>query len=922
MRPTRTTVLLTAGLVTLLGIPAAMAAETPSNLYVNNLAGSNCSDSGAGTQAVPYCTVSAAAKVVRPGQTVQIRPGKAYGENVVVERSGEPGKPITFVTERLPGDGERNKAALGKDKTLTVSGASHVVLRDLHGSGLLKVTGSTDVELDRIASMDGDIVVGGASTDVRLTRSMVSDVRIEGGARGTVLSRNWIRNYDEDGVTATDAPGTVVTNNTLYIDCSAAVSLSGASTGSALFNNLVYPVDFTPCPSGKQHTGISVSQSAAAGTRADYNLLIDGGKSQLSAYNWAGAAYETAAALKAATGQGAHDILPPSASGVVDEVDGSPAIDSGDPTAPGVLPTDRLGRPIADDPRVPNTGKDGGFIDRGANEKQDGLDETWMVVNPDHAPVGTVVEVQAVSDSDWPTAMTYEVDFGDGSAPVVTRQGGDPHGRATHVYGKPGDYVVKVAAVNGVGKKVFAQKPTKVTPAGPLTANFTSAPVLPSSDNPIERISPLTIAVDTAASAAPWPVENVTVDFGDGSRPALGNQLGNFRYAYGTPGEYQVTVSLKDIKGAESKVTRTVKVDYAASGYVATEPFRLLDSRSSGGALRGGVPTSAVLPVGLNVPNHVMSGSMASVVLNVTVTNATQDAFVSVAPYAQERPSTSNLNVRAGGTVSNTVTVPVSALGQAWFTLNAGQADLIVDFVGYYQPNIGQKFSPIVPNRVVDTRNAGGAVAGGTTRTVKVAGVAGIPADAKAVAVNLTSTDATSNSFVVAYPDPAKRPEVSNLNPEPGRAKSNQVIVPVGPNGTITLYNHWGSAHLIVDAVGYYGKDGKALFTPVVPKRLGDTRLTGKVAAGATTTVAGVPAGAVGAVVNLTATESEGAGYLTAYGFGSARPDASSLNTLPGLTVPNHVTTPVGDGRISVFNGPWGGSTHVITDLLGYFTQG
>lgn len=75
-------------------------------------------------------------------------------------------------------------------------------------------------------------------------------------------------------------------------------------------------------------------------------------------------------------------------------------------------------------------------------------------------------------------------------------------------------------------------------------------------------------------------------------------------------------------------------------------------------------------------------------------------------------------------------------------------------------------------------------------------------------------------------------------------------------------------------------------------------------------------------MLNLTATESTGAGFLTAHAFGSARPEASSLQTLPGLTVSNHVTTPVADGRISVYNSQWGGPNHVIADLLGYFTQG
>ncbi|WP_329382575.1 PKD domain-containing protein [Streptomyces sp. NBC_01351] len=923
MRPTRTTILLSAGLVSLLGFPAgaASAAETLTDLYVNNQDDTKCSDAGAGTQAAPYCTITAATKVVQPGQTVRIATGRTYDEDFVVDRSGEPGKPITFVADQI-GSAE---VGLGQGKTLSVSGASHVVVRGVLSSSGVQVTRSSDVELDQIRASKGTlaaVVVGEASSDVRISRSLLSGVRVEGGSQRTVISRSMLWSGSGPVVRAVDAPGTVVTNNDLEGYCGSTVSIEGSSTGSGAFNNVFFTnAANTRCKSTDPRHAIAVSASAVAGTRADHNLIALNPALPFLPYSWSGNGYKDQAAFQAATGQGAADILPPTSDGI-GKMEGSPTIDSADPTAPGVLPTDIDGDPTADDPRVPNTGKNGGHLDRGAYELQDALSRVLMHLAPAHAPVGTEVEVQAVSDSKWPTAMAYEVDFGDGSTPVVTKQGNGPHGLAKYVYSRPGDYVVKVAAVNGVGKKVFTENQIKVTAAGPLTAGFTATPLLPTSDNPIGRIAPLTVAIDTGASATPWPVERVTVDFGDGSFPGQDDQLGSIQHAYDRPGEYQVTVSLKDIKGAESKVTKSVKADYAPSGYVSSTPFRLLDTRPTGGRLRGGVPAAASMPVGLTMPGRVTSGGMASVVLNVTVTNATQDAFLAVSPYAQDRPTTSNLNVPAGGTVSNTVTVPVSALGQTWFTLNAGQADLIVDFVGYYQPNIGQKFSPINPARLADTRTEAGALGGGQTRTVKVAGVAGIPADVKAVAFNLTSTDATSNSFVVAYPDPAKRPDVSNLNPEPGKAKANQVIVPVAPDGTITLYNHWGSTHLIVDAVGYYGQDGKGLFTPVVPQRLGDTRVTGKLGAGTTTTVGGVPAGALGAVVNLTATESTGAGYLTAYGFGATRPDASSLNTLPGLTIPNHVTTPVGDGKINVYNGPWGGSTHVITDLLGYFTQG
>jgi hypothetical protein len=88
--------LLAAGMI---AVPAATAhgaqsADTAATLYVNGLAG--CSDSGAGTQAVPFCSIQAAADVVNPGQTVDIE-GTAHYAPFTVTRSGMPSAPITFI---------------------------------------------------------------------------------------------------------------------------------------------------------------------------------------------------------------------------------------------------------------------------------------------------------------------------------------------------------------------------------------------------------------------------------------------------------------------------------------------------------------------------------------------------------------------------------------------------------------------------------------------------------------------------------------------------------------------------------------------------------------------------------------------------------------------------------------------------------
>jgi hypothetical protein len=80
---------------------------------------------------------------------------------------------------------------------------------------------------------------------------------------------------------------------------------------------------------------------------------------------------------------------------------------------------------------------------------------------------------------------------------------------------------------------------------------------------------------------------------------------------------------------------------------------------------------------------------------------------------------------------------------------------------------------------------------------------------------------------------------------------------------------------------------------------------------------AGVPVGALAAVLNVTVTEAQGAGFVTVFPCGSVRPVASSLNYGVGSTIPNGVIAKLGDGgKVCLFvsNG-----THLIADVTGYF---
>ena len=243
-------------------------------------------------------------------------------------------------------------------------------------------------------------------------------------------------------------------------------------------------------------------------------------------------------------------------------------------------------------------------------------------------------------------------------------------------------------------------------------------------------------------------------------------------------------------------------------------------------------------------------------------------------------------------------------------------------------------FTPLTPTRLFDTRHGPGPVgklAAGATLDVVVAGEQGVPADAEAVVVNLTATEATDDGFVTAFPTGYPRPLASNLNLRSGQTAPNLVVVPLGGGGAVSFYTQSGT-HLLGDVLGYFTPSEAATagrYVPLPPERLFDTRepggSSGIVAAGTTRSVAvlgqgSLPASGVSAVVvNLTGTEAVGAGFVTAWG-GGERPTASTLNLAgAGDENANLAVVPVAaDGSIQLYSQR---GVHLVGDAVGYFTD-
>ena len=245
--------------------------------------------------------------------------------------------------------------------------------------------------------------------------------------------------------------------------------------------------------------------------------------------------------------------------------------------------------------------------------------------------------------------------------------------------------------------------------------------------------------------------------------------------------------------------------------YAPVSPVRVLDTRNGTGGFSSPVGAGKSIALQITGKNGVPATGVTAVVLNVTATGGTANSFVTAYPDGTTRPAEgSNLNFTKGETIPNLVTVPVGSDGKVDLFNNAGSVNLVADLQGYYTTSGGSGLATAGPVRVLDTRNGTGGfsspVGAGKSIALQITGSNGVPASGvTAVILNVTATGGTASSFVTAYPDGTTRPaQGSNLNFTKGETIPNLVIVPVGSDGKVDLYNNAGSVNLVADLFGYF----------------------------------------------------------------------------------------------------------------------
>ncbi|MBR7832224.1 right-handed parallel beta-helix repeat-containing protein [Actinospica durhamensis] len=849
---------------------AAQATAAGATLYVNNTV-SACSDSGTGTQAAPYCNVQAAFSAVQAGGTVIIVAG-TYAIPATLSTSGTADAPIT-VSFGTPGATFSNGTSPSLS-ALTLANASYVNVDNAYvtGSGpsAISVTDSSHVTFagGEVSGGATGLAISGASSDDSVTRLI-----FEGPTTAAVS----IGPGATDTVIATDyvlqgGEGIVVdgASGTDVVGnelkaCDANVSVSGGATDTTVENNLI-------------DLGLdSFTFDCAAPTPLGLSVDADSAASTTEKYDsilawtytpieWAGVDYDSSAAFQAATGQGAQEVVRVGAS--MPGAGPSDYVDDADALAPGETSTDFLGNSREDDPYQPNTGTGVGYYDRGAFESTDNFAAQIDQATPVSGTASTVSLAWNV-DGGWaecPSNYNVTIDWGDGNSSTVS--------------GKP--------------------------------------------------CASASTAADTAATASK---AGTTAKVSPADQGCEGECVSS-THAYAGPGTYGITFSASD--GTVS-VTRTASFTTLAADYRAYGPSRILDTRKGVGASKAKIQQGKYVKLKVAGVGGIPA-DVTAVALNLTVTDAVGNGYVSAEADGVGTPKVSNLNYLSGQTVANSAIVSVDTDGYIDIYNCGGSvtntADLIADVTGYFVPAAASGYGPVALSRILDTRKGIGApaapVAGGGSVPVTVAGVDAIPASGvTAVAVHVTVTDTAGNGWVAAVPDGAGVPSTSTLNYLKGQTVSNTVIVPVGADGAIRLYNGGSStpADLIVDVAGYFSASAPNYYVPLsTATRPVDTRKSGSTALqkDASSHFWLVSSSNLAAVVgNLTVTEPTANGFITAYPDGVTLPAVSNVNFLTGQTQASLAildTNASEQAATNVYNGSTG-TTELIIDVFGYFAS-
>jgi parallel beta-helix repeat protein len=349
-------------------MPGALAAAS-TTLYVAN-SDPSCSNTGPGTAAQPFCTISAAAANAVAGNAVQVAAG-TYNEPVSPANSGTASAPIVYTAAPgasvTVGSGQADGFLVSGKSWITVNGfnitgttsygidvasaASHVTISNNHvsysgkpASGKTKfgirVSGSTDVTISKNIvdhNTDSGIAVIASSARVQVLSNQTyanargytraaAGIRIYQSTDNTVAGNLSHDNEDSGIESYPGAKNTLIYNNVSYRNGDHGIDNLGTTNqriiSNSVYKNVTAGINIEGSSTGaivvnnisvdnginspRTHSDIRIESGSTSGAVVDSNVVWLNANDTL--YVWNSTSYTTLSAFRAASGQGAHDI--------------------------------------------------------------------------------------------------------------------------------------------------------------------------------------------------------------------------------------------------------------------------------------------------------------------------------------------------------------------------------------------------------------------------------------------------------------------------------------------------------------------------------------------------------------------------------------------------------------------------------------
>lgn len=286
----------------------------------------------------------------------------------------------------------------------------------------------------------------------------------------------------------------------------------------------------------------------------------------------------------------------------------------------------------------------------------------------------------------------------------------------------------------------------------------------------------------------------------------------------------------------------------------------------------------------------------------------TGPGYFTAYPCGGQRPMTSSLNFVAGQRRAAQVLATLSP-ERTVCVFSYDAADMDVDLQGWFVPTGATRFTPVVPTRLLDTRETGR----------QAMSVIPVPPGATAVALSMVGLDAGSPGSLTAW-SCGPQPDLAQIHFGPGEIIAGAAYVLASAQGTVCVSTSV-SADVVVDITGTFSPGGNLRYTPAVVTRMLDTRegiggWQDQLNVGQTVDLRPAPPGAQAVSGTITMVQPRISGWLRATPCGQSQL-SSSVNAPLGAILANSLTVGLSaDQRLCIQTYR---NTHALFDISGWW---